>query len=424
MFVMEDAIMTILQIDANSAYLSWTAVALLERGYGTDIRKIPAVIAGNPKNRHGIILAKSIPAKKAGIGTGVSLFEAKEMCPGLLVFPPDFDLYLGCSDAMYEILKEYSPLLERYSVDECYIDYRQRSAKPLSPLEAADEIRRRIKHELGFTVNVGVGPNKLLAKMACELVKPDKVHTLLTDEEIREKMWPLDVSELFMVGRATTRRLHKINIRTIGELAAADPTLLQIMFKSHGRLIWEYANGRDDSRVVPNDQIVQKGIGNSMTIKYDLVDFDEAKAYILSLTERVGSRLRRHRCKASLVAIRVCTGSFVRYTHQLKLPFFTADTTTIYEYACRLLTECWKGEPVRQLGVRVGEFVRDDEYQLTVFDVENMERDEALNQTVDKIRDRFGQDAIYRGRFANSDFRPMEGGVNGGNFLMMGGFRQ
>ncbi|WP_303857614.1 DNA polymerase Y family protein [Aminicella lysinilytica] len=416
--------MTVLQIDANSAYLSWTAAALLEQGYPVDIRTVPAVIAGNPKNRHGIILAKSIPAGKLGIGSGVSLFEARQKCPELLVFPPSFDLYLGCSDAMYEILKEYSPLIERYSVDECFLDHRLYAGHPASPVETAYEIKERIKAELGFTVNVGVGRNKLLSKMACELEKPDKVHCLLTDEDIREKMWPLDVKELFMVGRATTRRLEKINIKTIGSLAKTDPLLLKAMFKSHGTLIWEYANGIDNGKIIPKEQIVQKGIGNSMTIKYDLLDPQEARSYILSLTERVGGRLRRHRCKASLVVVSLCTGTFTRYTHQLKLPFFTSDTTTIYRYACRLLSECWKGEPIRQLGVKVGEFVRDDEYQLTVFDVEKIEKDEALNDAVDNIRSRFGSEAIYRGVFANSDLNPIEGGVNGGNFLMMGGFRQ
>lgn len=416
--------MTILQVDANSAYLSWTAAALLEQGYPVDIRTVPAVIAGNPKNRHGIILAKSIPAKRMGVGTGTSLLAAKEKCPGLVVMPPDFDLYLACSDAMVEILGEYSPVLERYSVDECFLDYRDSSAHRMPPVDAAYEIKERIKRELGFTVNVGVGRNRLLAKMACELQKPDRVHTILTDDDIHNKLWPLDVNELFMVGRATTRKLRRININTVGQLAGADPVLLKTMFKSHGELIWRYANGIDDARVIPGDELTRKGIGNSMTIKYDLVDGDEACGYLLSLTERVGTRLRKHGYKASLVSVGVCTGNFVRYTHQLQLPFFTADTTEIYRYACRLFFECWHGEPVRQLSVRTGEFVREDEYQLTVFDMDKLEKDEALNRTIDDIRRRFGEESIYRGRYANSAFNPIEGGVNGGNFLMMGGFRQ
>ena len=416
--------MTVLQVDANSAYLSWTAVSLLERGYSVDIRTVPAVIAGNPKNRHGIILAKSIPAKRRGIGTACSVFEAEQKCPEVLMFPPDFDLYLACSNAMYGLLGEYSPVVERYSVDECFLEFKKTLYRSIDAVETAYEIKERIKSELGFTVNVGIGKNKLLAKMACELEKPDKVHTLLTEDDIKDKLWPLDVSGLFMVGRATTKKLKRININTIGDLAQADPMLLRTMLKSHGQLIWEYANGIDHSTVTPNDQIIQKGIGNSMTIKYDLTDMEEASTYLLSLTERVAERLRKHGCKASLIAVGVCTGTFVRYTHQIKLPFYTDDTTTIHRYACRLFAECWKGEPVRQLGVRTGDFTRKNEYQLTVFDIDRIEKDEALNRTVDEIRDRFGQMAIYRGRFANSAFRPMEGGVNGGNFLMMGGYEE
>jgi len=416
--------MTVLQVDANSAYLSWTAAALLEQGYPVDIRTVPSCIAGNPKNRHGIILAKSIPAKKCGIGTACSVFEARERCPEILMFPPDFDLYLACSSAMYELLQEYSSVVERYSVDECFLEFQSSMRGGKDALATAYEIKERIKEEFGFTVNVGVGRNKLLAKMACELEKPDKVHTLLDEKDMHAKMWPLDVNELFMVGRATTRKLKRININTIGDLAQADPVLLRTIFKSHGQLIWEYANGMDMSRVIPNDQIMQKGIGNSMTIKYDLTDMEEASTYLLSLTERVGSRLRKHQCKASLISVSVCTNSFMRYTHQMKLPFYTDDTTTIHRYVCRLFAECWKGEPVRQLGVRTGDFTRKDEYQLTVFDVGRIERDEALNRAVDDIRGRFGEDAIYRGRFANSSFRPIEGGVNGGNFLMMGGYEQ
>jgi DNA polymerase-4 len=207
----------IFHIDANSAYLSWSAAAMLEQGYPMDIREIPAAIAGNPLNRHGIILARSIPAKKYGITTGQSLFEARQKCPELAMYPPDYDLYMLCSNAMYDILLEYSPLVERYSIDECFLDYTSSESKFGDPLEVAYEIKERIKAELGFTVNMGISSNKLLAKMGSELKKPDQIHTLWL-EEIEKKMWPLPVRELFMVGRATSQKLQKININTIGEL--------------------------------------------------------------------------------------------------------------------------------------------------------------------------------------------------------------
>lgn len=416
--------MTILQVDANSAYLSWTAAALLEQGYPVDIRQIPAVIAGDPNNRHGIILAKSIPAKKRGVKTGCSLMEAKEACPELLIFPPDYDLFLACSDAMQDILSEYTPRIQRYSIDESFLDYRRSALHPLSPVDAAFEIRDRIRRELGFTVNVGVAPNKVLAKMACELEKPDRVHTVLTESEMREKIWPLPVSELFMVGRSTTRRLKRININTIGDLAQADPGMLQALLKSHGKLIWNYANGIDHDPVTTSDALLRKSVGNGMTMPGDVDTAEEADLYLLSLCERVGMRLRRHGLKSSLIAVGICSSGFFYYTHQLQLPFYTDDTTTIYRLASRLFRECWKHEPLRKLSVRAGGLIDRKGYQLSIFDIDSLKKSEALNRAVDRIRGRFGPRAIERGCFANTPYDPIEGGVNDGNYLMMGGYRQ
>ncbi|MGF6375144.1 DNA polymerase-4 [Clostridiales Family XIII bacterium PM5-7] len=370
--------MTIMHVDANSAYLSWTAIDLLEKGYPIDLRTVPAAIAGDPKDRHGIILAKSIPAKKYKVGTGESLFESMQRCPELLVFPPNYDLYLSCSQAMYELLLEYSPVIQRYSVDECFMDFSRCEHVQGDPVHVAHSLKERIKEELGFTVNIGVAKSKVMAKMAGELKKPDQVHSLLTQKEIEEKLWPLPVGELFMVGRASVKKLKRMNINTIGDLAGSEVTLLRTLLKSHGQLIWEYANGIDFNRVIPNEEILQKGLSNGLTIDHDVTNQGEAQRYLLSLTERVAGRLRRHGCKASLVRISVKTGSFVYYTHQLKLPFFMDDTTKIYRYACRLFDECWKGEPIRQLGVGVSEFVRKDEYQLSVFELAGIEKDEAM----------------------------------------------
>jgi len=414
--------MTILQVDANSAYLSWTAAWLLEKGYPVDIRTVPSVIAGDPDNRHGIILAKSIPAKKAGVGTGASLYEAKEKCPDLLVFPPDYDLYLRASNAMYSILTEYSPLIQRYSVDESFVEFRGSMVHGTSYVKTAYEIKERIKHELGFTVNVGVGANRLLSKMACELEKPDKVHVLLTQADIEQKLWPLDVSELFMVGHATARKLRKLNINTIGDLARSDRGLMRSVFKSHGELIWKYANGIDYTPIVPNGKLPRKSVGNGMTIKYDVTDLKEASMYLLSLTERVGSRLRAHHYKASLISVGVCTSGFLYYSHQVQLPFYTGDTTEIYRYASMLLSECWNRDPIRKLMVRVSGLAPENEYQLTIFDDRDIEAADAENSAVDRIRKRFGERAIYRGTFANSPLAPVEGGVNDGDYIMMGGY--
>ena len=416
--------MTVLHVDANSAYLSWTAVKLLEQGYPEDIRNIPSVIAGDPDRRQGIILAKSIPAKNCGIRTGTALFEAFQLCPGLQVFPPDYDLYLSCSEAMYRILQEYSPTIQRFSIDECFADLADCVGTAAEAEHTAYIIKERIKKELGFTVNVGVGTNKVLAKMAGELRKPDMVHTLLNQSEIESKLWPLPVGELFMAGRASVKKLERINIRTIGELANSDVFLLRRILKSHGQLLWEYANGTDRTPVIPNSCIVQKGLSNGMTLPCNVTDAEEAERYILALSDRVTGRLRRLGCRAAQFGIAVKTSGLCRYTHQMRLPFYADDTTEIYRYFTRLFRQCWRGEPVRQLSVHLTELVRSDQCQLTFYDIQRTSEERALNQVVDQIRTRFGQKAIYRGTFVNTDMKPLEGGVNDGNYMMMGGYKQ
>lgn len=415
----------IMHIDANSAYLSWTAVDLLEKGYPLDIRTVPSVIAGDPNNRHGIILTKSIPAKKFGIKTGESLFEARKKCLNLLVFPPNYDLYLLCSDAMFAILSEYSPRIQRYSVDECFVDFTHSEIQFGDTVRLAYEIKDRIKEELGFTVNIGVSSNKLLAKMGSELKKPDRVHTLFR-EEMQTKMWPLPIKELFMVGRATARKLKNININTIGDLAKADPIYMKALLKSHGMLVWNYANGIDDSLVVLNSDVIQKGVGNSTTIAYDVTNQNEAHRVLLALCERTGMRLRKLGRKASLISISVKTGTFVTYSHQVQINEFIDSTMDVYHYACLLFDECWKGEAVRQLGVSVSNFGKMDQRQLSMFGDNSMafEKNSQLDRVLDQIRSRFGNRAVVRGIFANGTVDPIQGGVNDGNYLMMGGYKQ
>ncbi len=413
----------IFHIDANSAYLSWTAAAMLEKGYPIDIREIPAVISGDPLNRHGIILAKSIPAKQYGIATGQSLFEAKQKCPGLAVFPPNYDLYMLCSNAMYRILLEYSPLVERYSIDECFLDYTASQSRFGDPVETAHEIKDRIRKELGFTVNVGVSCNKLLAKMGSELKKPDRVHTLWP-KEIEKKMWPLPVGELYMVGRATTQKLQKININTIGDLANADLNHMKALLKTPGIMVWEFANGIDDMEVTLNSDIIQKGVGNSTTINHDVPDRTEALMILLALTERVAMRLRRLGYMATLVSVSVKTDGFVHYSHQMKLPNCINTTTEIFEYVCMLFDQCWKGEPVRKLGVHVSGFQETDARQYSIFDKGDTEKLQALDKVVDKIREKYGTRSIIRGSFANGSINAVQGGTNDSDFIMMGGYRQ
>ena len=344
--------MLVFHVDANSAYLSWTAAALLERGYRKDIREIPSAIAGDPENRHGIILTKSIQAKRYGIKTGESLLEARQKCPELEVYPPDYDLYLLCSEAMYKVLLEYTPVIQRYSVDECFCDMTRSRWVRENPIDAAVEIKERIKRELGFTVNIGIGRNKVCAKMAGELKKPDMVHTLWP-EEIPGKLWPLPVRELFMVGRASEKKLRNIGIYTIGDLAKANRILLKSLLKSHGLLIHDYANVIDDSEVTINEDIIQRGIGNGLTYAYDLETAEDIYRELLSLCERVSGRLRRLGRYAGRISVYLRSSTLHGYSHQVKLYGKINTTSEIFKTARCLVEEMWRKEPVRAMSISV-----------------------------------------------------------------------
>jgi len=402
--------MIIFHIDVNSAYLSWQAVYELENGSKRDLRQLPAIIGGDQAKRHGIVLAKSIPAKKYGVITGESLLEARMKCPDLLVIPPNYQLFAQCSQAMYEILLEYSPKVQRYSVDECFLDYTESISLYGDPLEAAHTIRRRIKNELGFTVNIGISSNKLLAKMGSELKKPDRVHTLFP-REMEEKMWPLPVGELFMVGRATRKKLKRLNIHTIGQLAKSDPDFLRLHFKSYGTLLWQYANGIDDSLVKESNFPAQKGVGNSTTIPFDVTDRKEALLVLLSLAEKVAIRMRRKKAYGQVVAISIKSFQLERISHQRRLPHPTQSTRAIYSIVEELFDEAWTGVPIRHLGVRVTDLTDQPFDQLSLFEPFDRDRDAKLDETMDQIRKRFGEKILVRGCFPHSGIRPIQGGV-------------
>ena len=400
--------MVILHIDVNNAFLSWTAVAMLKEGCAVDLRTVPSVIGGDPKSRHGIVLAKSPRCKEAGIVTGESLFEAKRKCPELLVVPPDHALYKKYSDEMYALLCEYSPIIQRFSIDECFLDYTQSESRFGDPVSVANQIRERMKNELGFTVNIGIASTMLLAKMASEFEKPDKVHTLWPDE-IETKLWPLPVRNLFMVGKASEQKLRKININTIGELAKTDPHYLKTILKAHGILLWEYANGIDSSQVIPGSEVEQKSIGNSTTTAYDIIDRREAHKILLSLCERVGMRLRSTGSKAALVSVNLKTADFVSYSHQIQLQRSIDGTSDIYRNAKELFDQCWKKEPLRLLGVSVADLCTEEEQQISFFDEEDSGKGSQLDKTVDLIRRKYGEGAIMRGTFADGEIPPLTG---------------
>jgi DNA polymerase IV len=407
----------IFHIDVNSAYLSWTAVRMLQLGETTeDIREIPSIIGGNSDERHGIVLAKSIPAKKYKIQTGEPVIDALKKCPELKVFKPNYRLYMDSSNAMYKLLSEYSPQIQRYSVDEVFMDA---SHYKDNYMEKAIEIQSRIRSELGFNVNVGISTNKLLAKMASDFNPKNSIHTLFQNE-IEDKMWPLPVEDLFMVGRATKKKLDRLNINTIGELAKFDLDILESIFKSHGKVIRNYANGIEDSEVRKYNYIEVKGIGNSTTIAWDVTTKDEALKIILSLTESVCSRLRSNNSLCKVVSVSLKDYGFERYIHQRTLSNYTDSTDEIYKELTKAFIESWRGEPIRQIGVRVTKLCSNEFFQSSLFDCKRLDKQRALDKTIDNLRERYGNASVVRSTFLNSGIKPINGGNGEDDYPMMG----
>ena len=408
----------IFHIDVNSAFLSWEAVyRLAHKGGRLDLREVASAVGGDISMRHGIILAKSIPAKKYGIQTGETVLEAQRKCRDLILVPPNYGLYEKCSFAFMNILREYSDVVEQYSIDEAFIDMTSTCHLFGTPEKAAYQIKERIKNELGFTVNVGISQNKLLAKMASDFQKPDRVHTLYS-EEIREKMWPLSVSDLFFVGRATTKKLLSVGIRTIGDLANADVSWLKSLLKKHGEVIWKFANGIDFSPVLASPA-ANKGYGNSTTIPYDVVSIEAANKVLLALAETLGSRLRADEVQTEVLAVGIRYADiseeniFPFVSHQKKLLSPTNLTAEIYKEACELFLELWNGNAIRHLGIHTGK-VQDEMSvrQLCLFDETDYEKLAGMDKMVDSIRERFGIDALKRAVFLGQTIDHMCGGIS------------
>lgn len=403
----------IFHIDVNSAFLSWTALDELEKGSEVDLRTIPSIIGGDIQSRHGVVLAKSIPAKAYHIKTGEPVMTALRKCPGLTVHKPDHALYDRRSHQLMDYLRSVCPDIEQVSIDECYMDYTPICHQFADPVTAATLIKDTVRERFGFTVNVGISDRKVLAKMASDFEKPDKVHTLYS-REIREKMWPLPVSRLFSCGGSSVDTLRKLEILTIGDLAKADVHILELHLKSHGRTLWEFANGMDASRVASVREDA-KGVGNSSTFSQNVDTEEAARKELLVLSESVCRRLRRAGKKASMVSTEIKYSDFRTASHQTTLEHSSNSTDVIYKTACRLFSEIWSGDPVRLLGVRTSRLEdADAPEQLDLFSyMEEMpyhkketaipspalsaEKQRKLDQALDSIRERYGTAAITRG---------------------------
>lgn len=392
----------IFHIDVNSAFLSWESARRVKQGL-QDLRDIPACIGGDPKKRTGIVVAKSIPAKKYGIQTGEPMAMAIRKCPELVIVKSDFELHIKCSRAFKEICASYAPVMESFSIDEVFLDMTGTSLIYPDPIQTAHEIKDKIKNELGFTVNVGISTNKLLAKMASDFEKPDKVHTLFPNE-IPVKMWPLPVRDLLFLGKASEKKLTEAGMYTIGDMAHARETEIQVLLgKKAGHQLYRYACGIDDSPVKAQPEEA-KGFSVETTFNDDIVSVDQVLPILLEQCDVVATRMRRKGKKCISVSVTFRTLDFKNKSHQTTLPNATDTTDEIYKKAKKLFTESWKGEPLRLIGVALTNLTDESFEQLSLFeDNEKKERKRKLDATMDAIRQKFGNDKITRASIMNSN---------------------
>lgn len=386
----------VFHIDVNSAFLSWEAARRVRQGL-EDLRKVPAAVGGDPEKRTGVILAKSIPAKKFGIKTGEPVGAALRKCPALVLAKPDFRLYEKSSRAFMDICRSYAPVVEKFSIDECFLDMSGTGYLYPDPVAAAHEIKNKIRDTLGFTVNVGVSRNKLLAKMASDFEKPDRVHTLFP-EEIEAKMWPLPVGDLFLVGGRTAAKLKSVHIDTIGDLARTPLATVQALVGVKlGEQIHRYANGMDDSPVSAQTEEA-KGYSASTTLEEDVTDTETANGILLALSDSVSARMRGDNAQASCIAVTIRGNDFKNKSHQRTLYTPTDVTGEVYDIAKILFAELWDGHtPLRLLGLALTNLTHDGEGQLSLFGGGDKTKAREIDRAVDAIRDKFGAGMIQRG---------------------------
>ena len=392
----------IFHVDVNSAFLSWEATRRVSLGE-EDIRLIPSAIGGDREKRTGVILAKSIPAKKFGIRTGEPVAMALRKCPDLYLAKPDFRLYEASSKAFIEICKQYAPIVEQVSIDECFLDMSGTNRIYPDPIVIATTIKDKIRNELGFTVNVGIGDCKLLAKMASDFEKPDKVHTLFR-HEIAKKMWPMRVGELYSVGHSTAEKLEKAKIKTIGDLANTEVARVQrIVGIKMGQQIHDYANGIDLSLVLAAPEEA-KGYSISTTLEEDVTKSEQAYKVLLALSDSVTARIRADGAKAFCVAVSIRSNDFKTHSHQRSLMDPTDISKEVYQISKQLFDELWDGRtPLRLIGISMTNITREETAQMSLFPDENWDKARKLDKAYDAINSKFGSATIVRGSSMKSN---------------------
>jgi len=384
-----------MHIDVNNAFLSWTAVDLLNKGYKIDIRNIESIIGGDESQRHGIVLAKSMVAKRKGVKTAETIRDAKRKCNDLKIYPPNHALYQEMSNKLFELISKYTPDIEKLSVDECFIDYTKVRNLYGDPIKFAYKLKNEIKDVLGFTVNIGIANNKLCAKMASDFLKPDRVHTLFK-EEVEKKMYPLPIEELYGVGKSSSKKLRELNINTIGDLANADFNMLYKYFKNQTQKIINSAKGIDDS-IINIKRSESECISNSTTTSYNLNSLEDIYKFLYPLVENVSMTLRKNNKYASLIGVMLKDKNFRTYSHQRKLKNPTSNTDEIYNIAKELIRELWNEEGIRLVGVSLGKFSNIQTHQISIFeDVKVVEKNNELDKVVDKLKSIYGNNIIKK----------------------------
>ena len=395
---MGDIMRIIFHVDVNNAFLSWSAIDLLSKGYETDIRTIPSIIGGDEEKRHGIVLAKSPIAKSFGVKTAETIYMARKKCPNLLVFPPNYEFYVEESHKFYNYLKEYTPVIEQASIDECFLDLTGTNYLYDDILKLAYKIKNDIKDKFGFTVNVGIANNKLCAKMASDFLKPDRVHTLF-DYEIKDKMWPLPINDLLFVGKSSTKELEKIGIKTIGDLANFDSNKLYKIFKNQAYDLIRRANGIDNSEVIV-DYGNNKCISISRTLPEDTLNKDYLKRILLDMSNQVGLRARRNKLYAKNIAVTYKLSSFKSYSHGTKLHNPTNNTMDIYNKVIELFNDIEFNDKIRSIGVRLSDLSIDNFEQVSLFD--NRKLNNEVQEIMDNINSKYKNTVVMPAIFFKS----------------------
>lgn len=394
----------ILHIDVNNAFLSWTAIDMIKNGYKYDIRNRYAIIGGDESQRRGIVLAKSNLCKQKGVVTAETIYNARKKCPYLEIYPPNHKIYKEYSDKMYNYLLQYTDIIERYSIDECFLDYTDSQILFGNPIKLAYKIKEDIKKLFGFTVNVGIGNNKLCAKMASDFSKPDKVHTLFPNE-IKEKMWPLPIEELFMIGKSTSKKLKELGINTIEDLAKSKEENLIKYFRNRTIHMIESANGMDTSKV-EYEYSDPKSISSSTSLPYNYKNKEEIYEVLKELSIDTATRLKSKNLYAQNVSIWIKYVNFSKISKQIKLNNPIHNYTDIYNNAIKLFNKTWNEEPIRALCVGVSDLTKTNNVQLDLFSnnkeiKKDIKLDKKLQETIDKLNNKYQNIITYADEIKN-----------------------